>query len=267
MTLFHSFLWLSSSPACMCTCMPVCSVAKLCLTLCDPVDCSPPGSSVHGILQARILEWVAISFSRNLPNFCLLHWQAGSLPLSHQGSPYPYVHKYIHIYTHRHILHLLFFNVYLCIYFWLCGSLLLCTGFLWLLWAGAAPQCEKVWELLVAAVCRAGPGACRLQHLCSVGTVAPRYVESSRPGIWTHGPCTVRRILNYWTTGEVRGTYLLYLDWHFDYFHVFSIEYSAAVNIGVHVCFQIVVSSKYYLFPLKIFSLYPTLVYYKQSCS
>ena len=39
-------------------------VAQLCLTLCDPMDCSPPGSSVHGILQARILEWVAISFSR-----------------------------------------------------------------------------------------------------------------------------------------------------------------------------------------------------------
>ena len=37
---------------------------KSCQTLCDPVDCSPPGSSVHGILQARILEWVAISFSR-----------------------------------------------------------------------------------------------------------------------------------------------------------------------------------------------------------
>ena len=32
--------------------------------LCDPVDCSPPGSSVHGIFQARILEWVAVSFSR-----------------------------------------------------------------------------------------------------------------------------------------------------------------------------------------------------------
>ena len=31
-----------------------------CLTLCDPMDCSPPGSSVHGILQARILEWVAM---------------------------------------------------------------------------------------------------------------------------------------------------------------------------------------------------------------
>ena len=39
-------------------------VAKSYLTLCNHMDCSPPGSSVHGILQARILEWVAISFSR-----------------------------------------------------------------------------------------------------------------------------------------------------------------------------------------------------------
>ena len=39
-------------------------VAQSCPTLCDPTDCSPPGSSVHGILQARILEWVAISFSK-----------------------------------------------------------------------------------------------------------------------------------------------------------------------------------------------------------
>ena len=39
-------------------------VAQLCLTLCDPMDCSPPGSSVHGILQARMLEWVAIPFSK-----------------------------------------------------------------------------------------------------------------------------------------------------------------------------------------------------------
>ena len=35
-----------------------------CLLACDPLDCSPPGSSVHGVLQARILEWVSISFSR-----------------------------------------------------------------------------------------------------------------------------------------------------------------------------------------------------------
>ena len=38
-------------------------VAQSCLTLYNPVDCSSPGSSVHGILQARILEWVAIAFS------------------------------------------------------------------------------------------------------------------------------------------------------------------------------------------------------------
>ena len=45
----------------------ICLLAKSfqsCLTLCNPIDCSPPGSSVPGILQARILEWVAISFSR-----------------------------------------------------------------------------------------------------------------------------------------------------------------------------------------------------------
>ena len=41
-------------------------VAQSCPTLRDPVDCSPPGSSVHGILQARILEWVAISFSKDI---------------------------------------------------------------------------------------------------------------------------------------------------------------------------------------------------------
>ena len=42
----------------------VCSVIQSSLTLCNPIDFSPPGTSVHGILQERILEWVAISFSR-----------------------------------------------------------------------------------------------------------------------------------------------------------------------------------------------------------
>ena len=47
----------------------LCLVAPSCLTLCDSMDCSPPGSSVYGILQARILEWVAIAFSRRIfPN-------------------------------------------------------------------------------------------------------------------------------------------------------------------------------------------------------
>ena len=39
-------------------------ITQLCLTVCDLIDCSPPGSSLHGILQERILEWVAIPFSR-----------------------------------------------------------------------------------------------------------------------------------------------------------------------------------------------------------
>ena len=50
---------LQGMPAC------VCAVSlQLCLTLCDTMDCSLPGSSVHGVLQARILEWAAISSSR-----------------------------------------------------------------------------------------------------------------------------------------------------------------------------------------------------------
>ena len=43
-------------------------VAQSCPTLCDPVDCNLLGFSIHGILQARILEWIAISFSRDLPD-------------------------------------------------------------------------------------------------------------------------------------------------------------------------------------------------------
>ena len=62
---------------------------------CNPVDYSPPASSVHGIFQARVLEWVDISSFRGIfliqgsnPNLLhLLHWQVGSLPLSHLGSP------------------------------------------------------------------------------------------------------------------------------------------------------------------------------------
>jgi len=55
------------------------------------MGCSPPVSSVHGISQARILKWVAIPFSRDLPdqgsNLHLMLWQVDSLQLSHLGSP------------------------------------------------------------------------------------------------------------------------------------------------------------------------------------
>ena len=65
-------------------------VAQSCLTLRDPMDCSPPSSSVHRILQARILEWVAIPFSRDLwtqgLNLGLLHSRLILYHLSHQGS-------------------------------------------------------------------------------------------------------------------------------------------------------------------------------------
>ena len=53
----------SKNQSSSCICCYCCLVAKLCPTLCDPIDCTPPGPSVHGISPARILEWVAISFS------------------------------------------------------------------------------------------------------------------------------------------------------------------------------------------------------------
>ena len=45
-------------------------VAQLCLTLSDPMDCGPPGSSIHGVFQASVLEWGAIAFSKKVPLTC-----------------------------------------------------------------------------------------------------------------------------------------------------------------------------------------------------
>ena len=71
---------------------PVCACELSCGQLCDPVDCPrPPGSTVHGIFQARILEWVAIFFSRRSsppgikPTSASPALQADSLPLNHGG--------------------------------------------------------------------------------------------------------------------------------------------------------------------------------------
>ena len=60
-TYSHTYICIHTR-TCVCVCMRFC--AQLCLTVCDPMYCSPPGSSVHGISQARILEWVAMPFSR-----------------------------------------------------------------------------------------------------------------------------------------------------------------------------------------------------------
>ena len=83
-------VWLGLHP---CVCMRARSLQS-CLTLCDLLDLSPPGSSVHGMLQARILEWAAVTSSRDLldpgvkPVFCAAPaLQVNSLPLSHRGSP------------------------------------------------------------------------------------------------------------------------------------------------------------------------------------
>ena len=67
-------------------------VAQSCPTLCDSMDCSPPGSSIHEILQAKILEWVAISFSKGSSQArdqkpVSPAWQTDSSPVSHLGSP------------------------------------------------------------------------------------------------------------------------------------------------------------------------------------
>ena len=72
-----------------------CLVTNLCPTLCDPMDCTLPGSTVQGISQARILEWAAIFFCRGIfpiqgSNLCLLHWQMDYLPLSHQRSTHDF---------------------------------------------------------------------------------------------------------------------------------------------------------------------------------
>ena len=69
-----------------------CLVTKSCPTLCDPMDCSPPGSAVIGTLQARILEWVAISFSRGSswprdPTHISCVSCTGTWITYHQGSP------------------------------------------------------------------------------------------------------------------------------------------------------------------------------------
>ena len=77
---------------------PACSVCAKSLqsgpTLRDPMDCSPPGSSVHGILQARILEWVAISFSRGSSwprdRTCIPYTAGGFFTTEPPRKPHPY---------------------------------------------------------------------------------------------------------------------------------------------------------------------------------
>ena len=73
----------------------VCCAVQPCSTFCHPMDCSPPGHSIHEISYARIVEWVAVSSSRGSfqprdqthISLRLPHWQVGSLPLVPPGKP------------------------------------------------------------------------------------------------------------------------------------------------------------------------------------
>ena len=85
-------------------------VTQLCPTLCDPMDCSPPGSSVHGIFQARVLEWVTISFSRGSSHprdrtrvsrttgICFTIWAIREAPVKYKGW-----HKWIYLQNRKRI--------------------------------------------------------------------------------------------------------------------------------------------------------------------
>ena len=64
----HLRIIITGVPTSILICAVLCLLSQSCPTLCNPMNCSPPGSSVHGILQARILEWVAMSSPGDLPN-------------------------------------------------------------------------------------------------------------------------------------------------------------------------------------------------------
>ena len=72
----HHFFDVSSGRSCRLSCAAAAKLLQSCLTLCDPIDSSPPSSPVPGILQARTLEWVAISFSN------VWKWKVKVKPLS-----------------------------------------------------------------------------------------------------------------------------------------------------------------------------------------
>ena len=110
------------------TCACCAKSLQSCPTLCDPMNCSPPGFSVHGILQTRILEWVAISFSRGSSQptdwsqvSCIV---GGFFTTAPHGEPTcvcvgMHTHTYINMHTYTYILLLLlllscFSHVWLC---------------------------------------------------------------------------------------------------------------------------------------------------------
>ena len=94
---------------CMCVCVYIyiCSVTQSCLTLCNSMDCSPPGSSAHGIFQASILELGAIFYYiyiyTHILHICIyIHIHIHTYAYIH-AYIYTCIHAYIYIYTHTHV--------------------------------------------------------------------------------------------------------------------------------------------------------------------
>ena len=112
-------VWLQTETEHICNCDH--AHAQLCPTLCDSMVCSLPGSSVHGILQARILQWVAMPFSKgffqprdqtcisSVGRWILYHWATC------KPSIYTYIHTYIHIYFYF-IVSCTLYSYYITIY-------------------------------------------------------------------------------------------------------------------------------------------------------
>ena len=118
----HSWFSTYSIRVCVCVCVCVCVISHF--YLCDPIDCSPPGSSIHGISRQEYWSGLPFPTPGNLPisgikhiSLCLPHWQADSLPLSHLGSLF-------NIQRDTEISRDL--NVYLCIYMYICISKYIC---------------------------------------------------------------------------------------------------------------------------------------------
>ena len=95
-----------------------CLVSKSCMTLCDPMDYSPPVSSVHEISQQEYWSGLPFSSPRDLPYPHLLHWQADSSPLNHQGIPIKKSYmlkqssvKYLNLYSNMFVCALLLSHV------------------------------------------------------------------------------------------------------------------------------------------------------------
>ena len=103
--------------------------------LCNPIDCIPPGSSIHWIFQARVLEWVAIPFSRgsswprdqtlvpHIAGRCFTVWATREAP--------SYIHIHIYIYTHIYIRIHIYIHTYICSfpeYYGISNALYSCTS-------------------------------------------------------------------------------------------------------------------------------------------